>query len=612
MPFAFMAPAPRRFAEPAEPADDLAGRVADDETAMRRAFLSSVRAMLTVFDDGDTGGGISPSLISDMIGELERQLSDRAAPIQGQSYLTGATFARDRLPRDARLGVRFDLVNPKAVEWADLHTGAMVTQVSDQTRKAIRATIRQALDDGLPPSEVARRIRSLIGLTERDALAVGRLRTRLEDEDRAPDQVERMTTRYANRLLRRRAQTIARHETMQAANAGQLGLWRQSVDDGLLLESEWERRWITAHDERTCPICKPLDGTRAPMLTGAFPGGYGQPPAHVTCLPGSTKVSPAGRITAATKRWYDGELVIIRTASGKQLSCTPNHPILTPVGWVAAGLLDVGGHVVSSALVEWLPSRDLNDQDVPPSIEEVADSFRQSGEMIAVPVPTTTEDFHGDGEGSQVAVVWSDRELRDGRYPALSQHLPQTPFVGSLFREGALPLQSIPDEQAFRAGYPASCVVRRADLVRSLLRSHASPLQGLGLTLAARSDAGSEKAGAYSTSGDAKTLGDRILRKPGYVSRHNIGIGDVLPPPALSALDSSLLQTVVDDDARDTKLASDLLAGAAGPVFADDVVSVYRESWHGFVFNLETESGAYTAEGIITHNCRCTTGLVRK
>jgi hypothetical protein len=130
---------------------------------------------------------------------------------------------------------------------------------------------------------VAREIRALIGLAERDALAVGNLQTTLLEDGRRPEQVERMVARYANRLLRRRAETIARTEIMTAANRGQEALWSQAVADGVLAEADWERMWLVAKDERTCTVCEPLDRKRAPMLGGTFPGGIVGPPVHPRC-----------------------------------------------------------------------------------------------------------------------------------------------------------------------------------------------------------------------------------------------------------------------------------------------------------------------------------------
>lgn len=280
---AFLAPIqPRRFAEPEPGADDLADAVTTEEAKLRRSFLAAVASMLLLFDDADTRSNVPSGLVYDLVRELDRVLTDRGQPALLAAFVQGATFAAERLPV-ASVGLTFNLVNQRAVDWAARQSATMVTLVGDETRRAIRAIITRAVRDGLSPAQVARQIRALIGLTERDALAVGNLQTTLLEEGRKPGQVERMVSRYANRLLRRRAETIARTEIMTAANRGQEALWSQAVADGLLSESDWERMWLVAKDERTCKVCKPLDRKRAPMLGGTFPGGVAGPPVHPRC-----------------------------------------------------------------------------------------------------------------------------------------------------------------------------------------------------------------------------------------------------------------------------------------------------------------------------------------
>lgn len=283
MALAFLAPIrPRRFAEPDDATDNLADSVATEEARLRRAFLAAVAAMLLLLDDADTRGGVSERLVFDLVRELDRVLTERGQPALLAAFVQGSTFAADRLPV-ASVGLSFNLVNQRAVDWAARQSATMVTLVGDETRRAIRSVITRAVRDGLSPAQVAWEVRALIGLTERDALAVGNLQTALLEEGRKPDQIERMVKRYANRLLRFRAETIARTEVLSAANRGQEALWSQAVADGLLVETDWERIWLTAQDERTCKVCRPLDRKRAPMLGGSFPGGIAGPPAHPRC-----------------------------------------------------------------------------------------------------------------------------------------------------------------------------------------------------------------------------------------------------------------------------------------------------------------------------------------
>jgi hypothetical protein len=91
---------------------------------------------------------------------------------------------------------------------------------------------------------------------------------------------------YADALLLDRATSIARTETIAAANEGQREAWLQAEDQGLLNSEEVERVWIITDDDRLCPICEALDGATAD-LGGTFDsedvGPLTGPPAHPLC-----------------------------------------------------------------------------------------------------------------------------------------------------------------------------------------------------------------------------------------------------------------------------------------------------------------------------------------
>jgi hypothetical protein len=283
MVLAFLAPdRSRRFAQPGGRADDLASAVQVEEAKLQRAFLAAVSDMRRLFDAAGAGAGVSDVLIADVVREFERAFSDSAIEPLAAAFVHGAEYGQARLAV-AGAGFAFGLVNERAVEWASVHGTAMFPEIADETRSAIRTIVARALRDGRMPAEVTGEIRNLLGLDEREAGAVDRLRRRLIGDGRTAEQIERITTRYANRLLRYRAETIARTEVLSAANRGQEALWAEAVRQGLLTESAWERMWLIARDERACKLCRPLDKARAPMIGGTFPGGIGGPPRHTRC-----------------------------------------------------------------------------------------------------------------------------------------------------------------------------------------------------------------------------------------------------------------------------------------------------------------------------------------
>jgi len=194
----------------------------------------------------------------------------------------GKATAR-RLGEKLKAELRFDLLNPRAVEFINQHTGELITQITEESRQAIRAIIRQAFEEGGHPYEQARKIRNYIGLTERQMRAVDNYWRRLaEDGTRPLKQVNEMADNYAKRLLRRRAELIARTETMAASNYGVRECWSQAVEEGLLDPNEVEREWIYTPDERACERCEEMDGKRAP-INGTYEGGIVGPPLHPAC-----------------------------------------------------------------------------------------------------------------------------------------------------------------------------------------------------------------------------------------------------------------------------------------------------------------------------------------
>lgn len=293
---------------------------------------------------------------------------------------------------------------------------------------------------------------------------------------------------------------------------------------------------------------------------GLYPKGMApKPPFHPHCLTGDALITASGRITAVSKRWFDGDVVVITTASGKRLTATINHPILTSVGWVRAGLLNVGDDVISRVVTESVGADVvINDQhqNVPTSIAEIANAFLCSSEVAARKVPVAAEDFHGDGVASKVAVIGANRKLWDRVDATTTQGRDNQPLVltspgmASLFGDSVLDLVG---ERLWHAAYS---IMRGLGHGGAPLRAYALKTDDVLLPL-----------GAQNNSGFNEPLGDSW--------------------------------------SGDAELARQIQNGATGPVFPDKVTGINRHAFSGHVYNLETERGHYTGNNIVTHNCWC-------
>jgi hypothetical protein len=182
-----------------------------------------------------------------------------------------------------RLGTSVGLPVAELTFWARQHSVALVVGITDQTRRALRQTIVQALQSGLSPARAAPLIEAVVGLNTVQAGAIMRRYDELVEAGVTASRRQVILSRYAARLRRQRAQTIARHELALAANEGRRAIWTRDVRDGLIAPDRWIREWVAImFDDRTCAYCQGQDGQTAP-IDGVYPDGSTGPPGHVIC-----------------------------------------------------------------------------------------------------------------------------------------------------------------------------------------------------------------------------------------------------------------------------------------------------------------------------------------
>lgn len=277
------------------------------EAKLRAALeTGSVDAVMEVLGLDKDLGAIEPGLLK----PLEATVHEAGAAA------VDATPAIANAARGGQLAMRFDAINPHTVQAVRNYGFNLIRQVTDDTRDGIRAIVSNALEFGGHPEEQARRIRSLIGLTENQADAVSNFRTLLETrdsralqralrdrrfdgtlnrvlgdeavDDLTPEQIDRMVERYASRMLDFRANTIARTETINAARLGTQGAWTQATENGLLVRSKVRQGWMVTPDDRLCIYCAevPLLNPDGVPLGGQFQTALGPvdgPTLHPLC-----------------------------------------------------------------------------------------------------------------------------------------------------------------------------------------------------------------------------------------------------------------------------------------------------------------------------------------
>ena len=292
-----------------QPPDDLWRRLhriaAAAEPAVRKQFLAAVEQLLADIDTdaldqalaAEDLDGVLRAIPFDALHDALAAMEDALDQVRERSFELGSGAAEPHIDTEqlaialrgdsarGSVAVAFGQTSEAVLEAIRDRAAERVTQVTAETRAAIRQLVERAYRDGIGPRQITKDIRAQIGLTTRQQAAVDRYRASLEDEDVAPAKVDRLVDRYVAKLLKQRATLIARTETLQAMNDGQRASWATLAERGLIDAGRMEREWmaIVPNDGRTCPVCEALDGARAP-IGGSYGsvGGVG-PPQHPDC-----------------------------------------------------------------------------------------------------------------------------------------------------------------------------------------------------------------------------------------------------------------------------------------------------------------------------------------
>lgn len=304
-------------------------RIADAAVARVRAQWLDLLADTTRQFDSEVAAGLaaitSPSIVAaatapalpvakklPTLGELATTLANVTSRV-ARRLLGGPTVERTTtVGYAATLGQ----VDDQAVEWARRRAGELVTGIDAETRLTVAQLVARGQQGNFTPDDIARQVKPLIGLTPaqataawnyRDALIARALSDRLGQDAAAAlrgqyalspwrggplgGRVDKLWRQYVDRQLRWRAENIARTETIRAASAGDLLGWQQIVNSGGADGYVVQREWSVTRDDRACPVCLGLDGSK--VVSAGAPGvdlrmagtfdGVDHPPFHPQC-----------------------------------------------------------------------------------------------------------------------------------------------------------------------------------------------------------------------------------------------------------------------------------------------------------------------------------------
>lgn len=364
------------------------------------------------------------------------------------------------------------------------------------------------------------------------------------------------------------AMRTARTMVTSAQNGGRYQAGKRAERMGIEFES---KTWVATLDARTRDSHARLHGEERPMdeefSNGLmYPGDEnGEPEEVYNCFLADTNIASNSGIVRSYKHQYSGDIVSIKTASGVNFSCTPNHPILTSRGWISAKFLNCGDDLlVTFGSGNEIARRNPDINHAFPRIDAIHDLLYKFGGKRT---RTLSVNFHGDIPTSDVEIVTHKRLLRESDDSRCRNSVDEFLFKGA-------------DKSLF-------CKSTFVKHFWSVFGASLSNISSLGKILSF------------------------FLRRLRHSEIHS------LRPVAL--LYSGGVKPLDNDVARNAKLISECLNGFTGVVFADNIVSVDISSKFSHVYNLQTENGYYFVNNIIpqsgakgdcifaiAHNCRCT------
>lgn len=295
------------------------------------------------------------------------------------------------------------------------------------------------------------------------------------------------------------------------------------------------------------------------------------PPMHPNSIAGYAIVE--GNTIAATRMLYTGQIREIKTASGRTLPVTLNHPVATLRGFIPACQVQEGDYLLSynEGVKDNFTSRLLpssanfflpkDSQYGPTAIEQIFHSLESTEEPISI--RRFGDEFHGDaayGDGN-IDIVYSDGKLKNSAKPTISDQIECLLFETAKF---------------------SSTAIEHERLSNTLLVDG-----GVGM--------------------------------PGSVSRHFLESAKsfcrqskTLSVGSTSYLDATLLKFFGQFASRDARFCRNLQQRLPSLVTQDKVVEVRNRSYSGHVYDLQTVSGVIVAEGFVVSNCFCRLRYVPK
>jgi len=432
-----------------------------------------------------------------------------------------------------------------------------------------------------------------------------------------PKLVKRLSQGF-DMLSKEQATTLARTYVQSANVAAMEAVYKQNAD--VVKRVKWRATLEPGYKNTghgTCLRCSALD-SKEWALGEAHP----DIPLHPRCFIGETQVEAPGTI-AAMRSYYSGDVVTVKLESGNVFTCTPNHNILTDHGFIPAEQLASGDYTLCNGRrIEGCSVFTGNDDnDKPSKIAELFDFFKDSDSSVATSMEVTGEHFHGDGRfmDGNVDVVTIDGLLLRDFDAFFSKHFCDFGFKFPDMRNRGLPGDGETASMLMAVSFAAQLLTGLGSMGEALFGGHTLEPDSRGCRGVSNflpSDRESPPDNAFR---DTKLSADFVSRLSAFIGIADIIDRELNPTMTVRAKFFELIRSLSsasdvdiqksehppENLSRYSSIRSHLVKSLSGFVGRDKVVDVTVKNFSGHVYDLQTLSSVYYANGVIASNCRC-------
>lgn len=394
-------------------------------------------------------------------------------------------------------------------------------------------------------------------------------------------------------LTKREAITITRTFVQTANVNAQEAVYK--ANRGLL--KGYKR--VETLDNRCCIICALADGAEY-----ALDEPRPRLPSHPNCVVGETTVFAPDNIAAFVST-YCGPIFDITFSTGARVSVTANHMFLTRDGFTAAKSINKGDYIFSSPNEGvfrrlFSPNNDRN----PSRIDKRVHTLSESKGMTTLNVPAAAKDLHGDGEffDGNIDIIAPDCLLRGDYETFFDEYIGKDFFTKTNI--AAVPFNGSRYFPPMFLGLWLSlnCHVSGLSILDVFLSGSSAHHKPIGVGIASPFDSKLSKKFLDDNPFAVIPFGERPFGFAGEIQRNKFVFGDSTAD--IPHWQSHFTEIARNDVNRNAEFLRHVRKTLIGKIPLAQVVNVKVRDFSGHVYDLQTFSSLYLANGIVTSNCR--------